>query len=758
MLQINQPYAQFTELDGSPLDGGYIYIGTAGQNPQTNEITVYWDEAATIIAAQPLRTIGGYIARNGSPARCYISAVDYSMTIRNNNQSIISSELYAASIVDSFINDIASASGTTLIGGTWFGGVVTTVSALATSIGATLIGWIQAGTGAIARSLSSKVRENISPEDFGTNTTPGTTDMTAAINAAIVYANSIGGGTVKTNLAQLITSPILMLSNVDLEINNTLTCSGMTAQGGTETTNSAVLFVGVSVLTSALTVSGTANGLTVTVASSTGITTGDMIIVEDDNYFGVATSTGVNSHLARVMGVVGNVITIDNPLPTAFPSATSQVRKVTLCENANVKVKTIAGAPYQGVAFKLARHCSAKDTESNAIGKNAIYFTSAFGCRATNIIGRNPNSAVSPYGYGCLFDFGASDNILENSYFEGIREISAGEYARRNIIRNNTIINAIDSAINTHGLSAEDTLILDNIIVYPAQYGIAIGQVATSGKGVDIRTVVRGNTIIDSVSYAIREAQYSPGTSIACDTIIENNVIKNGSTNSIYVGGAGVATDNTNTIVRNNKIMSSGGFGIFIDTVSVNNAVIDGNVIDGSASSGVIFNSTGENISLTNNKSINSGAYGYRNFAVGPRIIVSNNYAYNNTSGDYLNLGISTAPAVGTWQLGDIVPNVGGVASGANNSFICTTTGTLGTLNGGATTGGITINTKALVVNSATGLQIGQYITIAGVAGVKRITGLSGTSVTIDTNASATVAGAAVAFSNAVFKSTGTIA
>ena len=100
MITLQTPYVQFTELDGSPLDDGAVYIGTAGLNPQTNPITVYWDNAGTQPAAQPLATRSGVIARNGAPARVYISASSYSLMVRDKRGSLVASELTISASVD----------------------------------------------------------------------------------------------------------------------------------------------------------------------------------------------------------------------------------------------------------------------------------------------------------------------------------------------------------------------------------------------------------------------------------------------------------------------------------------------------------------------------------------------------------------------------------------------------------------------------------------------------------------------------------
>jgi len=91
-LIVNPPFPIFTDIDGQPLENGYIWIGTANLNPQTNPINVYWDAALTISAAQPIRTLGGYPSNSGTPARIYVNA-DYSIRVMNRNGSTIYSSL-----------------------------------------------------------------------------------------------------------------------------------------------------------------------------------------------------------------------------------------------------------------------------------------------------------------------------------------------------------------------------------------------------------------------------------------------------------------------------------------------------------------------------------------------------------------------------------------------------------------------------------------------------------------------------------------
>jgi hypothetical protein len=89
MLSLSSPYPFFTDKDGDPLDAGYIYVGEVALNPETSPVTVYWDQAQTQPAAQPLRTLNGYIVRNGTPARAYVDGDDFAITVKDKRGIVL---------------------------------------------------------------------------------------------------------------------------------------------------------------------------------------------------------------------------------------------------------------------------------------------------------------------------------------------------------------------------------------------------------------------------------------------------------------------------------------------------------------------------------------------------------------------------------------------------------------------------------------------------------------------------------------------
>jgi hypothetical protein len=66
---------------------------------------------------------------------------------------------------------------------------------LAASGGSALAGFLQSGTGAVSRSVQSKLRERVSARDFGA-TGDGTTNDAPAIQVALDYVGGAGGGSV----------------------------------------------------------------------------------------------------------------------------------------------------------------------------------------------------------------------------------------------------------------------------------------------------------------------------------------------------------------------------------------------------------------------------------------------------------------------------------------------------------------------------------------------------------------------------------
>lgn len=145
---IYAPIPQFFGLNGSPLNNGKLYFGTVNLDPETNPVTVYWDEAATLPAAQPIRTTAGYPVRNGQPSPVFVTD-NSSIRVRDSGNN----QVYYLRDLKSPYNSANSS-------------------------------FLAAGAGAVTRTVQNKLRETVSVTDYGADTT-GVASCVAAVDAAI---------------------------------------------------------------------------------------------------------------------------------------------------------------------------------------------------------------------------------------------------------------------------------------------------------------------------------------------------------------------------------------------------------------------------------------------------------------------------------------------------------------------------------------------------------------------------------------------
>lgn len=152
------PKLQFLDLSGQPLVGGKLYSYQAGT---TTPLATYTDSSATVSNPNPI------ILDARGEASVWLGATLYKFRLENS----AGAEIWTVDNV---------------------GGAVE-LATLAQSNGSSLVGFIQAGNGAIARTAQDKMREIISVEDFGASPSASAATNTTAIQAAFDAVPNFGG-------------------------------------------------------------------------------------------------------------------------------------------------------------------------------------------------------------------------------------------------------------------------------------------------------------------------------------------------------------------------------------------------------------------------------------------------------------------------------------------------------------------------------------------------------------------------------------
>ncbi len=83
-IEVLAPYEFFTDLNGTALEAGKIYVGEVGLDPRSNPVSIFTDDALTVPIAQPVRTIAGIPDGNGTPVELFVDG-EYSIAVDDKN-------------------------------------------------------------------------------------------------------------------------------------------------------------------------------------------------------------------------------------------------------------------------------------------------------------------------------------------------------------------------------------------------------------------------------------------------------------------------------------------------------------------------------------------------------------------------------------------------------------------------------------------------------------------------------------------------
>lgn len=644
------PLSTFTGLDGQPLQDGYVYFGEPDLNPVEYPVSVYWDEALTIPATQPIRTNAGYLWRNGTPSRVWVNG-NYSTLVQDSTGR----QVYYAS-------DWSAASSENIT-------------------------FIQAGTGAVLRTAQSKMRDIVSVFDFGA-VGDGSMDDTTAIQNALNTGKAVmipgGGYSYKiTSALEPVSGQLVMGDGLPTVRQYTTDLPVFDIDGCTDVVIDGIVCYAIGTMTSYT------NGCGVRSRNGCERIAVRNCVIKNHRGFGILFWDTDDSEAS------GNVL-IDSPVTNSdnHTQAAGDICLLGEAKNNNVFGNRCVSGNGIGVniqSFGSVTTCSNNTVTGNVIRDCKMYGVNVYGLEPTDIVYNNVISgnsirdvsgavAHSPLGY-----------VFGN----GVYCVSAQETT----ITGNSIKNTHSGAVTFVNQLAPAAIgatecgrivITGNSIDNEKMWGITVRDPASGGLAIGF-SEVSGNTITNTTNDGIQVFQ--SGRVNICnntvDTVGSNGIfVQNTVTqrpcvsvtgNTIRnVGSSGIrATYLQQSSIANNTIHTTAVHGISVDFYT--DLALTGNVVRDHTTYGMII-SDGSRYTLAGNV-----VHGTGSSAVGYYILDRGQISRANEVTGCTNAWLGTyrpyqsaAPTTGTWEQGDIVWNAG-PSVGAPIGFACEASGTPGT-------------------------------------------------------------------------------
>ncbi len=184
---------------------------------------------------------------------------------------------------------------------------------LVASGGASLMGYMPSGVGAVATDVQSKLRESVSFADFGCT---GVGDETAKIQAALTYASANGKAIVDFSGKTFNYSSNLTVGAIELIGNFTLNGTG-----------SAFLTISGTLIEIGYVSSAATKGdSSVVLSAVSGLTKNDLVILWNSipYSYSIHRSNYYDGEFARVSGVSGSTVSLQSNLLTSYAGAATQ--------------------------------------------------------------------------------------------------------------------------------------------------------------------------------------------------------------------------------------------------------------------------------------------------------------------------------------------------------------------------------------------------------------------------------------------------
>ena len=445
----------------------------------------------------------------------------------------------------------------------------------------------------------------------------GTTDDTAAIQAAATAAGAAGGGRVYLPPGTYkITSRITLYSNVEVEMSSDATVDFSTAPTFTE----CFYALGTESTATLLTGNATIGALTVAVTADPGLARGDLVRIYSEAQFDSSQTDSEIGEINKVASVSGLTVTLEASLRDTYNTAdTAALTKITPVRGVRIRGGTIQGggtsttsgsdADQYGVWLQLVDDCIVEDVRFVRCDRVGVQFKDAVWCKALHC--RFENAVNDSTGYGISFSDACQDCLAHGNTFIGVRHSlstnnASGDHGqpRRIVFAHNHVYASETSraggggdAIDTHG-AAEDIYIYHNVVYHATGQGInvecasarIVGNVIwhAGSNGINFRNesdregiiFIDSNEVRGAAEAGIRvNAPVNGSTAKVRRVTVTNNHVEDSTTVGIFISDSSSVASIDYLNCSNNHVSRSDSTAASIQINRINHGVVSGNVI-----------------------------------------------------------------------------------------------------------------------------------------------------------------------------------
>lgn len=399
----------------------------------------------------------------------------------------------------------------------------------------------QSGTGAVSRTIQAKLREIVSPEDFGAvgdGTTVDTTAMQSALTAAAGKTLRFqAGATYK--LTDELTLPA---GGIDIEGQGaTLDFSTMAAGASL---GDKVGLSATGTLGDAITVGAniTAGDTQIAVTSTATLAVGNLVRISSTQFFmdGVSSGTNLRGELHRILTIddATNFSIEGEMLFSYTTAATAVVRKITPVSflgvsNLNLTMGGV-GSAHAAMQVTYGQDVDIQDVNVLDAEDVGIGLITCFGGRVENCRARNstsPGGAIGVTGYGVALYDATRDVVVEGLRAENCRHAVAGGRTYPVVFITVSNCSSDDSGLSAKAFDCHE----------PCFYWTFKDNKVTGGEGGFVirgqYITLRGNHVERTASNGIQVEMFITNTDGQSGIVIDGNTILNTGSNGILLDG-----------------------------------------------------------------------------------------------------------------------------------------------------------------------------------------------------------------------------